>query len=81
MPIKIPNELPAVKTLAEENIFVMTETRAITQDIRPLKIVVLNLMPKKIATETQLSRILGNTPLQIELELIRTATHMPHHVS
>ena len=81
MPIKIPNELPAVKTLAEENIFVMTETRAITQDIRPLKIVVLNLMPKKITTETQLSRILGNTPLQIELELIRTASHMPHHVS
>ena len=81
MPIKIPNELPAVKTLSEENIFVMTETRAISQDIRPLKIVVLNLMPKKITTETQLSRILGNTPLQIELELIRTASHMPHHVS
>lgn len=81
MPIKIPNELPAVKTLAEENIFVMTETRAITQDIRPLKIIVLNLMPKKITTETQLSRILGNTPLQIELELVRTATHVSQHVS
>ena len=81
MPIKIPNELPAVKTLTEENIFVMTETRAITQDIRALKIVVLNLMPKKIVTETQLSRILGNTPLQIDLELIRTASHKPHHVS
>lgn len=80
MPIKIPNELPAVKTLAEENIFVMTETRAITQDIRPLKIIVLNLMPKKITTETQLSRILGNTPLQIELELVRTATHVSQHV-
>lgn len=81
MPIKIPNELPAVKTLTEENIFVMTQTRAITQDIRPLKILVLNLMPKKIQTETQLSRILGNTPLQIELELIRTASHIPHHIS
>lgn len=81
MPIKIPNELPAVKTLNEENIFVMTDNRATTQDIRPLKILVLNLMPKKIATETQLSRILGNTPLQIELELIMTATHRPSHVS
>lgn len=81
MPIKIPNELPAVKTLTAENIFVMTETRAISQDIRPLKILVLNLMPKKITTETQLSRMLGNTPLQIELELIRTASHTPHHVS
>ena len=81
MPIKIPNELPAVETLTEENIFVITETRAITQDIRPLKILVLNLMPKKIATETQLSRILGNTPLQIELELIMTASHVPTHIS
>ena len=67
MPIKIPNDLPAVQTLADENIFVMTETRAITQDIRPLRIVLLNLMPKKIETETQISRILGNTPLQIKL--------------
>ncbi len=75
MPIKIPNDLPAVQTLADENIFVMTETRAITQDIRPLRIVLLNLMPKKIETETQISRILGNTPLQIELTLIRTKTH------
>ena len=81
MPIKIPNELPAVKTLTDENIFVMTETRAISQDIRPLKILVLNLMPKKIATETQLSRILGNTPLQIEIELIMTASHVPTHIS
>lgn len=81
MPIKIPNELPAVKTLSDENIFVMTETRAISQDIRPLKILVLNLMPKKIATETQLSRILGNTPLQIEIELIMTASHVPTHIS
>lgn len=81
MPIKIPNELPAVKVLNDENIFVMTETRALTQDIRPLKILVLNLMPKKITTETQLSRILGNTPLQIELEFMRTASHMPSHIS
>lgn len=75
MPIRIPNELPAVKTLAEENIFVMTETRAITQDIRPLKILLVNLMPTKIATETQLSRLLGNSPLQVELELIHTKSH------
>lgn len=76
MPIKIPNDLPAVQTLADENIFVMTETRAITQDIRPLRILLLNLMPKKIETETQLSRILGNTPLQIELTLIRVKSHV-----
>ncbi len=75
MPIKIPNELPAVKTLENENIFVMTENRAITQDIRPLKILILNLMPTKVDTETQLSRLLGNTPLQVEIELIRTSTH------
>ena len=72
MPIKIPNELPAVRTLEAENIFVMTETRAITQDIRPLKILILNLMPTKIVTETQLLRKLANTPLQIEVELLRT---------
>ena len=75
MPIMIPNGLPAAKTLADENIFVMNETRAVTQDIRPLQILVLNLMPTKIATETQLSRLLGNTPLQVELELIHTDSH------
>ncbi len=75
MPIKIPNELPAVKTLNEENIFVMTEKRAITQDIRPLKLLILNLMPTKIDTETQLSRLLGNSPLQVEIELLQTSTH------
>ena len=75
MPIKIPNGLPAAQTLAEENIFVMNETRATTQDIRPLQILVLNLMPTKIATETQLSRLLGNTPLQVELELLHTSSH------
>lgn len=81
MPIKIPNDLPAVKTLADENIFVMTETRAITQDIRPLKLLVLNLMPTKIETETQFSRLLGNTPLQIEMELIHTKTHRSKNVA
>ena len=79
MPIKVPNELPAVKTLADENIFVMTDTRAITQDIRPLKILILNLMPNKSATETQLSRLLGNSPLQVEIELIHTKSHVPKH--
>lgn len=81
MPIKIPNDLPAVQILAEENIFAMTETRAMTQDIRPLRILLLNLMPKKIETETQLSRILGNTPLQIELTLIRTTTHVSQNTT
>ena len=76
MPIRIPNELPARSHLEEENIFVMTETRAITQDIRPLKIAILNLMPTKITTETQLLRLLGNTPLQVDIELIRLDTHV-----
>ena len=62
MPIKIPNLLPATQVLLDENIFVMTETRAMTQDIRPLKILMLNLMPQKIATETQIARLIGNTP-------------------
>ncbi len=81
MPIKIPNDLPAVKTLADENIFVMTETRAITQDIRPLKILLLNLMPKKIETETQLSRLLGNSPLQVDFEFIHTKSHQSKNTS
>ena len=81
MPIKIPNELPAARTLAEENIFVMSETRAVTQDIRPLRILLLNLMPTKVVTETQFSRLLGNTPLQVELELLQTATHKSTHTS
>ena len=81
MPIKIPNDLPAVKVLNDENIFVMTESRAVSQDIRPLRILLLNLMPKKIETETQLSRLLGNTPLQVELELIRTKTHTSKNTS
>ena len=77
MPIKIPNELPAYQTLTEENIFVMKETRATTQEIRPLQILLLNLMPTKIATETQLSRLLSNTPLQVELELMTVSGHIP----
>ena len=81
MPIKIPNELPATKILTEENIFVMTETRAMTQDIRPLQILLLNLMPTKIDTETQLSRLLGNTPLQVELTLIHTESHKSKNTS
>lgn len=81
MPIKIPNNLPAARVLESENIFVMNETRAVTQDIRPLKILILNLMPKKIETETQLARLLGNTPLQVEPTLIRTSTHRSKNVS
>lgn len=81
MPIKIPNLLPATQVLLNENIFVMTETRAMTQDIRPLKILMLNLMPQKIVTETQIARLIGNTPLQVELELLQTATHKSTHTS
>lgn len=81
MPIKIPNALPATQTLMGENIFVITETRAITQDIRPLKIAILNLMPTKIVTETQLARLLGNSPLQVELELLHTVTHRAKNTS
>ncbi len=81
MPIKIPNELPAAKTLAEENIFVMTETRAGMQDIRPLQILLLNLMPTKVVTETQFSRLLGNTPLQVELTLMHTTSHRSKNTS
>ncbi len=81
MPIKIPNQLPATNVLTQENIFVMTETRAITQDIRPLQILLLNLMPTKIDTETQLARVLGNTPLQIELELIAPSGHVSKNTS
>ena len=75
MPIQIPNDLPAAEVLQNENIFVMKQTRAETQHIRPLEIVLLNLMPTKIVTETQLSRMLGNTPLQVHLELMMLSTH------
>ncbi len=81
MPIQIPNDLPAATTLQQENIFVMTENRAVTQDIRPLEIVLLNLMPTKVVTETQLSRLLGNTPLQVRLELMHTSSHVSKNVS
>ena len=75
MPIQIPNDLPAAETLKNENIFVMNQTRAQTQHIRPLEIVLLNLMPTKIVTETPLSRVLGNTPLQVHLELMMISSH------
>ncbi len=78
MPIKIPRDLPAAKTLQEENIFVMDLDRAQTQDIRALRILVLNLMPTKIVTETQLARLLGNTPLQIEMELMAVSREHKH---
>ena len=81
MPIRIPNALPARETLEGENIFVMTEFRAMSQDIRPLHILVLNLMPTKIVTETQLARVLGNTPLQVELELLQVSSHEAKNVS
>ena len=81
MPIQIPNDLPAASILNQENIFVMTQKRATSQRIRPLEIVVLNLMPTKITTETQLSRLLGNTPLQVNLELMHTTTHKSKNVS
>lgn len=81
MPIQIPNDLPAAEVLQRENIFIMPQSRAQTQEIRPLEIVLLNLMPTKIVTETQLSRLLGNTPLQVHLELMMMSTHRSKNVS
>ena len=81
MPIKITNELPAKTFLEKENVFVMTEDRANSQDIRPLKILILNLMPTKIATETQILRLLGNTPLQVDIDLLQTVTHVSKNTS
>ena len=81
MPIRIPDSLPATEVLEGENIFVMTEYRAMHQDIRPLKVLLLNLMPTKIVTETQIMRKLSNTPLQVEVDLLRTKTHEATHVS
>ena len=75
MPLIIPNKLPAADFLKNENIFTMERARAVSQDIRPLKILIVNLMPTKIATETQLARVLANTPLQVELTLLRTGSH------
>lgn len=81
MPIKIKNDLPARKILEDEHIFVMTERRALMQDIRPLKILILNLMPTKIETETQILRCLSNTPLQIEVELLQMESHVAKNIS
>ena len=81
MPIKVQNNLPAIETLGNENIFVMTENRAITQDIRPLEILILNLMPTKIATETQLLRMLGNSPLQVDVSFMHTKSHLSKNTS
>lgn len=81
MPIRIQADLPAIEVLESENIFVMTQERAAGQDIRPLKIALLNLMPTKVETETQLLRLLGNTPLQVDVELLHTATHISRNTS
>lgn len=81
MPIRIDNELPAKQNLEIENIFVMSNTRADTQDIRPLKIIILNLMPTKLETETQLLRLLSNSPLQVDVEFLQVATHEAKNVS
>lgn len=81
MPIKIDNQLPAHHSLELENIFVMTEDRAVKQDIRPLKIIILNLMPTKIETETQLLRLLSNSPLQLEIDLLQVKSHISKNVS
>lgn len=81
MPIRMPNNLPAAEILTNENIFVMTEERASHQDIRPLKIAILNLMPTKIVTETQLLRLLGNTPIQVEAVLLHPQTHVSKNIS
>ena len=81
MPLIIPNELPAAEALQSENIFTMDRGRAVTQDIRPLKIVIVNLMPTKIATETQLARVLSNSPLQVEMTLVSMDSHESTHIS
>lgn len=81
MPIIIPNELPAAQTLKRENIFTMSEGRAVTQDIRPLEILIVNLMPTKVATETQLARMLANSPIQVKLTLLQMETHEQTHTS
>ena len=79
MPLRIPDQLPAIELLKQENIFVMDDTRAHTQDIRPLRIVILNLMPLKITTETDLVRLLSNTPLQLEISFMKLKSHTPKH--
>ncbi len=81
MPIKIPDKLPATRQLRAENVFVMTETKAMHQDIRPLKIAIVNLMPTKIATETQILRLLSNSPLQVEIDLVQMDSHQSKNTS
>jgi homoserine O-succinyltransferase/O-acetyltransferase len=81
MPVNVPDKLPAIKILEEENIFVMDESRAMHQDIRPLKIIILNLMPLKITTETDLLRLLSNSPLQIEIDFMKMKGHVPKNTS
>ena len=81
MPIKIPNDLPAAAILEKEHIFIMDSDRAYSQDIRPLRLLILNLMPVKQVTETQLLRLLGNTPLQVEVDFIYTESYVPTHTS
>ncbi len=81
MPIKVQDKLPATQTLRRENVFVMTEKRALRQEIRPLKLLLLNIMPTKIATETQLLRLLSNTPLQIEVDLLHMSSHVSKNTS
>jgi len=81
MPINVPTHLPAVKTLSRENIFVITQDRAHSQDIRPLEIAIVNLMPTKISTETQLLRLLANTPLQVEITLVQMDSHSHKNIS
>ena len=81
MPINIPSDLPAYQTLLDENIFVMPSERAVQQDIRPLRAAIFNLMPKKIETETQLLRLMSNSPLQVDITLLRTETHISRHTA
>jgi len=81
VPIRISSELPAFKTLGDENIFVMSKERAEHQDIRPLKVIILNIMPKKIETESQLMRLLSNTPLQVDIDLLQMASHVSKNTS
>ena len=81
MPVKIPDDLPAAQTLYNENIFVMTEGRATSQDIRPLKIAIFNLMPTKITTETQILRLIGNTPIQVDVVLLHPKSHVSKNTS
>ena len=79
MPLRLPDQLPAIKQLEDENIFVINETRSLSQDIRPLRVAILNLMPIKITTETDLIRLLSNTPLQIDVTFMKLKSHTPQH--